>query len=196
MNILKLVVFFVLLQVPGWVHAQDEVKPKYAPRSDKRRNVTDEFGQKQGTWVFYGRTFGLQFEIDYVNNRREGAFKSYYPGGKIKLECAYKNNKRDGEYKTYYFSGQVKIEGNFDYGKKDGAWTKYFDDGSVRQEFGYKKNVPDGTWKYYNAKGDLKGTIVYINGVDERILIEAQKRKDAEKAAAEKKTPAKAPSKK
>lgn len=44
---MKLLFCFILVQSSEWTQAQDEEKPQYAPHSEKRRNVTDEFGQKQ-----------------------------------------------------------------------------------------------------------------------------------------------------
>lgn len=177
MNLKKLLFLFFLMY-PLFLTAQTEEKPQYAPRGEKHRNVTDEFGQKQGTWKFYGRTDGLQFEIDYVNNRKEGNYKSYYIyGEKVKEECSYKNNKKDGEYKYYYPNGQVKLEGAYNYGKKDGKWTRYYDDGTVKQEFGFKNGLPDGTWKWFDVKGQQTGVVEYKDGVNLAVKAEQEKRK-------------------
>lgn len=79
----------------------------------------------------------FQVDIDiaeiYDHQILHGAFKKYYPSGKLQIETNYDNNKLSGNYKSYYESGQLKVE------------TQYVNNHVVDE---YKSYYPDGRLKY------------------------------------------------
>ena len=55
----------------------------------------------------------LKFEGEYLNGKRNGKGKEYYPGGTLEFECEYLNGKRNGKGKEYGYNGKLKFEGQF-----------------------------------------------------------------------------------
>jgi antitoxin component YwqK of YwqJK toxin-antitoxin module len=166
------------------------VRPKYAPWSDKDRNVMDEKG-KQGVWKYYTRDRILIYKISYKDGVKHGPCTKFYSSnGVLREESIYFYGKRDSTYVTYYDNGQVCTEGNFTEGKKSGDWVTYFKSSGATKSQGkyvnnkregewtfysskgyklssgkYSKGVKEGDWPTYNADGKITQTVKYINGV-------------------------------
>ena len=85
-GISKLIILLVFL-FPGLSSGQlsqkKEEKPKYAPSKEKHKNKTDELGRMQGTWMFFNFFGEKIWEIDYVNDRKEGMAKKFYAYNKV-----------------------------------------------------------------------------------------------------------------
>jgi hypothetical protein len=185
-RIRNLIFIVLFLFMPMLSFSQSEEKPKFAPGKEKHRNKTDELGRKQGTWMFFN-TFGEKLsEMDFVNDQKEGMVKRYYSYDRIKEEQEFLGGMKEGQYTRYFFSGQVQMEGQYKEGKKDGKWTKYFEDGTVRQEGTYANGRKEGVWKTYNRKGVAVSQATYKGGTDLQEIEAAQKKKDEDKKASEK----------
>lgn len=150
-------------------------------------NKTDGKGRKQGYWKKYsGDT--LKYEGHFVNDKPEGEFKYYYPGGKIKTvmlysdsgraayavayspagkkisEGAYYDKKRDGIWK-YYNSYDVRIAQEvYLRGIRNGEWKTYYEDGKINELITWKNDVMDGPWLQYYPDSVLKMKGSYLGG--------------------------------
>src|SRR5947209_1444570 len=88
-SVLYYCLLIFLFALPFYSHSQGEERPKYAPGKEKHRNKTDEFGRKQGIWVYYN-FFGEKFlETPWINDHKEGVEKRYFFNGKTKEETEY-----------------------------------------------------------------------------------------------------------
>ena len=54
-----------------------------------------------------------------------GFYKKYYATGKVEYEVNYVNGKREGKFVRYYKSGKVYEVGNYKDGQQDGEWVYY-----------------------------------------------------------------------
>lgn len=101
-------------------------------------------------------------------------------------ETEYLYGVKDGIYKRYNFDGLV-TEGEYSNGKKNGHWTNYYSPDLIKNAGQYKMGYKEGEWIYYNRKGDQINKIVFKDGKDLRIILEAQKKAEDEKRLAEEK---------
>ena len=91
--------------------------PVFAFESDINR--TDAQGQRQGYWIIKGSmlsdaTYKPEEKVEegnYKNNRKDGLWKKYWPGGKLRNEINYALGKPTGEYKLFYENGKLEEHG-------------------------------------------------------------------------------------
>lgn len=143
-------------------------KPKYRNKEYKQhRNLKDEIGRKQGTWVLFSTYGNLVYKTEYKDGVRHGIHEAYYPStGKMRESMEYFNGRRDGPYATYFYTGEIRKEGEYALNKKVGKWTYYHrTTGEIKSEGLYVKGKRDGLWKFFNSKGTQIKTIMYTNGV-------------------------------
>jgi antitoxin component YwqK of YwqJK toxin-antitoxin module len=84
-------------------------------------NHTDKAGRKQGFWIVKNKEKKLpNYEPDaiieegkYVDNNKEGVWKTYYPSSKIKSEVTFAKGRPNGFAKIYYDNGCPQEEGTF-----------------------------------------------------------------------------------
>lgn len=157
----------------GMLSAQYEIetRPRYAPRSEKHRNVYDENGLKQGLWKYYTRDRILYSEITFLNDRRHGPYVRHHTAnGVIIEESNYFNGKKDGEYRKYKYTGSLMVEGYYLNNRKTGKWTTYYSvNGEKRSEGEYENSKRTGNWSYYSSKGKLKLQGEYKDGLKDGI---------------------------
>ena len=156
----------VLLIAAPALQAQTEERPKYAPRSEKQRNKTDEFGRKQGTWKYYSRDGILINTVEYVNDKRHGITSKFHPDNGILIEeITFYDGVKEGEYRKYSAQGQLAAEGNYLRGKRHGNWVTYNSvNGEKKSEGEYKNGKREGGWSFYNSRGGLISSGSYSNG--------------------------------
>jgi antitoxin component YwqK of YwqJK toxin-antitoxin module len=185
-------VLLIYIVLPFISYSQNEMaeRPKYAPWSDKDRNVTNEKG-RQGVWKFYTRSRILIYKISYKDGIKHGPCTKYYSSnGVVREESIFFYGKRDSTYTVYYNNGQVATDGFYTEGKRTGNWTTYYkSSGSAKSKGMYIKNKREGEWTFYSSKGyklsfgkysrglkegdwitytsdgKIKETVKYINGI-------------------------------
>ena len=144
------------------------------PSGEEKINLTDEQGRRQGYWKITGRMSveegfennQLVEEGTYVDNKRVGLWKKYYPTGAIRSEINYENNHPRGEYRLYYPNGNLEEEGTWAGNKNTGEFYRYHSNGVPAQEFHFLKNGKrDGVQNYYYDNGNLQLTVEVKNGI-------------------------------
>ena len=160
-------IVFALSAISITSAAQSYEKPKFCPPKDKHRNMRDEYERKQGLWKTYSASNICIAEINYLNDKKHGLSKRFYPhSGTIMEECEYFDGRKHGYEKKYFYTGANKQEGEYDLGLKTGVWVWYYlNTGEIRSEGKYVKGKKEGEWKLYNSRGDLKTTFVYKDGI-------------------------------
>jgi len=152
-------------------------------------NFTDANSKKQGKWIIYNRTLHkpdytddqkveegryidskktgiwkeffpnnkLKSKIPYENNRPSGYAILYHDNGKIKEEGLWKNNRWVGDYKLYYKNGQVQQEFKFNAtGKREGPQTYFYENGQKMIEGNWAEGKEAGILKEFYENGDVK----------------------------------------
>ncbi len=169
-------------------------------------NKIDANRKRQGNWIVtarssvnFGYTDGETLEEGkYINSRKEGAWKKYYPGGKIKSEIFYVRSRPKGPYTLYYENGNVEESGNWtrikntgsfkryhpngkivqDFtfsasGQRTGKQTYYYENGNVRLEGSWEGGIETGEMKEYYKSGDILSVKNFNNGVLDKASVES-----------------------
>lgn len=146
-----------------------------SPSSDSSyKNLTDVNGYRQGHWVITGemsREEGynknqIVEEGVYMDNKRQGLWKKYFPTGALKSEITYSDNHPLGSYKVYYSTGQVEEEGYWLVNRNTGDFKRYHENGELAQEFHFNTaGKRHGEQKYFGENGKVVLSVELYNGV-------------------------------
>ncbi len=119
-----------------------------------------------GKWRYYAEDGGtLQSEGDFVNGKKNGEWKLYFPSGKVSSSGQYKNDEPDGKWTYYFEDGTISSTGEFVEGKRNGYWNTLSKDGKLKSEVTYHSGT--GEYKEYYPSGKLKVKGQIINGKNE-----------------------------
>ena len=121
--------------------------------------------KKVGIWKEYYPNNNLKSKITYENNRPNGYAIMYHDNGKIAEEGLWKNNRWVGDYKLYYENGQVQQEFKFNTsGKREGIQKYNYDNGQTMIEGNWAEGKEAGVIKEYYENGDLKSEKNFNDG--------------------------------
>lgn len=143
-------------------------------------NRTDASNLKQGYWKVYNKIKKLPgYEDDqlveegsYVDNKKEGVWKTYYNNGKLKSEITYKNNIANGFARFYYKNGNVSEEGNWVNNKWDGKYKYYYENGQISYDWNFVNGKREGVQKYYHENGQINYEGEWAGGMESGMLKE------------------------
>jgi antitoxin component YwqK of YwqJK toxin-antitoxin module len=142
-------------------------------------NQMDEAGRKNGWWRITapvqdkpGYADGALIEEGgYVNNKRAGIWRRYWPNGKVMSEITYVNGRPRGEYKTWYPNGRMEEQGNWDLDRNTGRFQRWHPNGKLAQDFVFNEHGQrDGDQKYYHENGQLAVQVHVKEGREEGTL--------------------------
>ncbi len=146
---------------------------------DTGENRIDSNGKRQGYWVITGSMTtasgyspqAVVEEGEYVDSRKEGLWKKYWPKGTIKSEITYSAGKPKGKYAIYYESGKLEETGTWIKNKNTGEFKRFYPNGNPQQEFTFAENGKrNGVQKYYHENGQLELVVTIINGKEEGVI--------------------------
>jgi antitoxin component YwqK of YwqJK toxin-antitoxin module len=143
---------------------KDLHRPGYA---DDQKVEEGKFidSKKGGIWKEYYPNASIKSIITYENNRPSGYAKMYHDNGKIKEEGLWKNNRWVGDYKLYYENGQVQQAFKFNVnGKREGIQTYFYDNGQVMIAGNWQEGKEAGVLKEFYENGDIKSEKNFSNG--------------------------------
>lgn len=131
--------------------------------NDEGINQVDENGKRQGFWRIIGPVKGkpeyngkTYEEGTYVDSKKNGVWKRFWPNGKVLSEIEYQQNRPQGEYRIYEKDGSLEEDGNWAYNTNTGDFKRYHENGQLAQDFQFDKNgVRQGQQKYYHENGKL-----------------------------------------
>jgi antitoxin component YwqK of YwqJK toxin-antitoxin module len=128
-------------------------------------NKVDVNNKRQGRWLIKakpGRHPGysegaIVEEGNFVNSRKEGVWKSYYPNKQLKSEITYKGSRPYGAYILYYENGNIEEEGTWARTKNTGGFKRYHSNGKLAQQFSFSESGKrTGKQVYYYENGNLR----------------------------------------
>ncbi len=151
---LRQILFFLVLIVQSIAIAQS------TPVVDwDTINRVDENNRKTGYWIYFldGDSTRIEKEGKYLNNRKNGVWKTYYPNGILKSEITYLNNRPNGYARIYYKNGKISEEGIWKGTKWVGQYNYYYENGNKAYEWSFNENGKrSGKQKYYYESGKLR----------------------------------------
>lgn len=119
-------------------------------------NVIDKDSLKQGVWREFYPGGRLKSEAVYKNNKKQGLDISWYNlNGCVKQEAYYNNGQLDGPVTYYYRNCKKEMTENYKNGVKDGLEISYHPNGRIKAEGNFKKGNLDGVYKVYNKNGQF-----------------------------------------
>ena len=160
---------------------------------DGEVNKVDAKGQRQGYWIVKGemlndKDYKPEEKVEegtYKDNRKEGLWKKYWPGGALRNEINYTSGKPQGEYKLYYENGKLEEHGFWTNNKNTGEFKRYYTNGNPQQHFVFADNGKrNGIQKYYHENGKMSMEVNIVNGAESGVC----KRYNPDGTLAEEKT--------
>lgn len=146
----------------------------FSNQSSAKQNYTDNQGRRQGYWTIIGsfssedgyRSNQIVEEGEYLDNKRTGVWKKYYPTGTLQSEINYIENHPYGPYLTYYPNNRLEESGYWTANKNTGDFKRFHENGNLAQEFHFNsRGKRDGVQKYYYPDGTLQCSVEVDNGV-------------------------------
>jgi antitoxin component YwqK of YwqJK toxin-antitoxin module len=121
--------------------------------------------KKDSTWKYYSDLDGVLIsEETYLSGIKNGASKTFFPGGSVAEVIYYKDGRKEGEWIQYFEDGNLKFRGGYENDEKAGAFTVYFPSGKVNLSGAYKMGHKDGTWIVYEENGNIISSEKYSKG--------------------------------
>ena len=131
-------------------------------------NYTDSAGKKQAKWVILGKdAHKPEYKDDqkveegrYIDSKKTGIWKEYYPNDNMKSAITYENNRPSGYAKMYHDNGKIKEEGMWKNNRWVGDYKLYYDNGQVQQAFAFDatgKRAGKQTYFYENGQTMIEG---------------------------------------
>jgi len=111
-------------------------------------------------------------EINYLNGKKNGIYRTYYDNGKLQEETNYIEDIKDGQSKWYNKAGKRVAEYNYGNGAFQGIQKTYYDNDTLSTATTYLNNIMTGDYKEYYRNGKLKQEGKYINGLKEGAWVE------------------------
>jgi len=113
--------------------------------------------KKNGNWSVYYPGGVLLSMANYIDGKKNGLYIECEKDGAILVMEYYKNDKLNGEQRRYASVKNMRILKsvyNFTDGVKDGVCTDYSDSGLMQSQTTYKTNTRHGkaTWYFSNGK--------------------------------------------
>lgn len=151
----------------------------------QRINRRDKNHYRQGDWIFFYPNLVVRLEGPYMNDKKNGYFKSYDTLGNLISVEKFINDERitdveaisNVEVKTEYFpNGKPKLTAAYRNGKLDGIAREYDEKGKVVKGVVFKDGKPIATgivddrglfqnsWREFYPNGNTKAEGRYRNG--------------------------------
>ncbi len=174
-RLLHLILAAIVLALPG----QGATAQTGTAAAVDTLNKVDSEGRKQGWWQVAGplsdkpeyRAGTLFEEGRYMDSRRTGSWKRYWPNGKLKSEINYVKGMPKGAYSMYYQDGKPQEQGTWDLDRNTGSFKRWYGNGNPMQEFVFDAyGTRDGLQKYYHENGRLEVEVTLAKGREEGVL--------------------------
>lgn len=136
--------------------------------------------KKQGLWVLLKNDFKVG-EVNYLDDKKHGVSKSYYPNGNVSEEKNWENGVENGVWRQYFSSGKTKLESRIEKGVRNSVYFTYHQNGQFEIKGRYKEDHMDGEWIYYDRKGKEIQRIKYEMGKTKQQSVLDEKENEAMK---------------
>lgn len=153
-----------------------EVRREYYPGAKVKKIGSYSKGIPVGLHITYDTSGAITeaalYENGFVtaiglideNNRKQGLWKEFYPGGTIKAEGLYEDDRKTGTWMYYHLNGKTEQTGKYTKGNPVGLWKWYFESGALLREEYFLNGLEDGLSVEFDEKGDTVSRGEYIDG--------------------------------
>jgi antitoxin component YwqK of YwqJK toxin-antitoxin module len=143
-------------------------------------NQLDPQGNRQGLWTITGNIArdvkypgnGRVEEGNYIDGRKVGIWKRYWPSGKLRSEINYASGLPSGTYTLYYENGKPEETGTWQYGRYTGVFKRFYPNGKIQQVLNYnQEGWADGSQEHYYDDGSTAMTCTMKSGKEQGKII-------------------------
>lgn len=177
---------------------QSETNYRDGTRSDMRKGI------KEGVEKNYYQSGKIAFQVNYVDDKRDGVLQwydkqgnllsqtpykmgklvgldvSYFANQQIKHTVMYVDDQKEGLEKEYFNNNQLALVVPFVHGKKEGLQKEYTYEGKLYTEVTYKNNYKEGLQTWYDANGNVAKTQLFE--MDRPVEVMKKQEKDYEQS--------------
>lgn len=122
--------------------------------------------QRDSLWQFYSEKEGiLVSEEFYMNGKKEGPERIFFPGDGVAEIIPWKEGIREGIWEQFYDDGTLRLQGSYLNDEKEGQLRTFFVDGKLMMAGQYRDGHQDGTWIYYDETGKVTLKEYYEEGI-------------------------------
>lgn len=89
---------------------------------------------------------------------------NWHENGRQKEEINYLDNKKEGPWRSWQENGQLKEVGTYIFGKKSGTFITYHDNGAIKEEAKYHNDQKNGLATSYNDSSKIISRETFVNG--------------------------------
>lgn len=129
-----------------------------------RREESYENGLESGNMKEYAESGEIMIEGAYNLGMKEGKWLLNING--YTEEGEYINDIKEGLWKSFYEPGIPHSEGSYVDGLPDGIHKRYWENGILYEEGKYQMGIKEGEWNYFNREGKKYLSIIYKNGIE------------------------------
>ncbi len=87
---------------------------------------------------FYPETGRPAESFDFVNGKKEGPYRKFFPDGSTMTEGNYKNDELDGKFTLYHPNGKIQLKGQYKNGEQVGNWNYFDEEGNTIDKEDFK----------------------------------------------------------
>jgi antitoxin component YwqK of YwqJK toxin-antitoxin module len=153
--VLKPYLLHIYLSLVTWTTIVNAQYQSYKIKDGDTINIVDRDSLKQGVWKHFYPGGKLKSEVVYKNNKKQGLEIHWYnnAGNCIKQETYFSNGVLDGPITYYSKNCKKELIENFKNGVKEGYEISYHSNGHIKAEGFYRKGNLDGMYKIYDKYG-------------------------------------------
>ncbi len=118
-------------------------------KTAERINRFDNKGKRRGKWVTFHPNGGIHVEGTYMNDKRNGIFKTFDKHGDLLTLEKYRDDKLVVDSEE-----SVILD----------LRNSYYPDGTIKSTGGYVDGMKEGTHRYYDNEGNIEGAEIYSRG--------------------------------
>lgn len=160
--------------VNGYINEQKDNTANAYRKMSERNDISEKLNsQKKGgveSSVKITNKVRIETEGNYLNEKRDGIWKTYYINKNLKSKGAYTEDKKEGIWLEYYENGVLEKEVNYSNGKKEGLMKVYQRENVLKARVNYKDGKEDGVAEYYDEQGQIELKVNYKNGKEDGAL--------------------------
>lgn len=159
----------VELEVRTDYYPSGKVKSIASYKDDMPEGIRRDYNEDGSIKMAYIFSKGVITGEGILNEKgiKNGLWKEYYDGRRLKSEGRYEDGKRVGEWKFYFPDGKIEQTGTYNkLGNFDGTWRWYYLSGNILREEYFLNGVPDGYYVEYTEDGDILVEGEYIDGYE------------------------------
>jgi antitoxin component YwqK of YwqJK toxin-antitoxin module len=120
--------------------------------------------KKEGVQVMPYKSGPVHTKYTVKCGKVNGSFERFYPNGKTSYLSHYLNDERNGPYKSYDFDGNIRAEGEYLSGSRHGTWKRYNRLGKLSEVTLYVNGSEDSLYTDYYTFGKPYQVTEYNEG--------------------------------